>query len=68
MERAKRHPFSKRDETIANRFGGSDKDSWQDYIQPTGELSPDKGGHRMRSLVTQPNHIIFWRKHEKTTG
>lgn len=48
----------------AKKYGGSDKNDWRQYTEQYTVPSCDKGSHKERSLANQPNHIIFWKKHE----
>ncbi len=48
--------LSKKDLAMAQRFGGSDIDRWQDYKRPTEPFSCNRLDHFMRSLSHQPNH------------
>ena len=54
--------LSKKDQEAANRFGGSDKDSWQDYIKIDTVPYYDKPDHLQRSIVSHPAHIKYIKK------
>lgn len=45
----------------SEELGGIDIDDTEDLQD---DLSCNKGGHKERSLHNQPNHLIFWKKHD----
>jgi hypothetical protein len=49
--------LSKLEQGQADQLGGSDTDNTEGF---TNEVSCNKGGHALRSIANQPNHLKFW--------
>ena len=59
MEIPKWIKLSKRDQEMAEQFGGTDTN---DYLSSDNLPYCDKGGHKESSIFNQPNHVNHWRK------
>lgn len=60
----KKNPLTKAAEKIAELLGGAD---FGNYKEKLGQISANKGSHKLRSIANQPNHKSFWKKISKKT-
>lgn len=54
--------LSKAAQKIADLLGGADLGN---YVEKLGDISANKGSHKLRSIANQPNHKKWWKKQSK---